>query len=93
MTACIYASLLALPIAIALFVYFNGSALTIAGFLGLGYAYLLTAILAKYAAFPGKINLPQAILFGLSIAMPPLLLAAIPFFYIQAVTRLKAILL
>ena len=92
MIACLHATILALPVAIALFVYFNNSALIIAGFLALGYAYLVTAILARYASFPGKLNLPQAILFGLSITMPPLLLAVIPFFYIQSVTRLKAIL-
>ena len=37
-------------------------------------------------------NLPQGILLALSLTMPPLLLALVPFFYIQSQNRLKEIL-
>jgi hypothetical protein len=37
-------------------------------------------------------NLPQGILLALSIIMPPLLLALVPFFYLQSFRKLKEIL-
>ena len=91
-TALIFSTLLALPVSIALIIFFKASMPAIIGLQVLGYCYLLTIILAKYAAYPNRINLPQAILFTFSLAMPPLLLALVPFFYLQSVKRLKEIL-
>ena len=55
----------------------------------LGYAYLTCVILAKYAAYPGEIDLGQAILLGLTFIFPPLLIAVIPFFANQSANKLK----
>ena len=75
-----------------LLIFFQTNIKAVFGFQALGYCYLLTVILAKYSAYPKKINLPQGILLALSLAMPPLLLVLVPFFYIQSKNRLKEIL-
>jgi hypothetical protein len=53
---------------------------------------LTTIILAKYAAFPHQVNLPQFVILAVSVWFPPLLIAVIPFFYRQSVKRLNEIL-
>jgi len=91
-TAIFFSTIISLPIVIALLFSFSHNSLVILGFLLLGYLYLSTIILAKYAAYPNTINLPQGILFTFGIAMPPLLLLTIPFFYTQSTKQLKEIL-
>lgn len=91
-TAIIFSTIISLPITIALLIFFQANIKTVLGFHALGYCYLLTVILAKYSSYPKKMNLPQGILLALSITMPPLLLALVPFFYIQSKNRLKEIL-
>ncbi|CAN5636377.1 hypothetical protein BH11BAC3_BH11BAC3_47770 [soil metagenome] len=88
-TAIAFSTLLTLPSAVALFIAFPSKIWLIAGCQLLGYCYLLTIILAKYAAYPQKMNLPQGILLALSITMPPLLLGIIPLFYMQSKKRLN----
>lgn len=91
-TAIIFSTIILLPITISLLIFFQTNIKAVFGFQALGYCYLLTVILAKYSAYPKKINLPQGILLALSISMPPLLLSVVPFFYIQSKNRLKEIL-
>jgi len=91
-TAMVFSTLLSLPITLGLLFFFPAHMVSIAIFQLLGYCYLATMILAKYASYPGKINLPQAILFATALVAPPLFLALIPFFYTQSVKRLKVIL-
>ena len=52
----------------------------------------LMIVLAKYAAFPGVISLPQALLIAFGLWLPPLLLGIIPYFYSQSIKKLKEIL-
>lgn len=91
-TAIVFSTLLSLPVSLCLVIFFPAHIASIAIFQGLGYCYLSTMILAKYASYPNKINLPQAILFATVLVVPPLFLGLIPFFYIQSVKRLKEIL-
>ena len=91
-TAIISATLICLPITLALILSFKTNIQAVIGFQVLGYCYLLTIILTKYSTYPQKMNLPQGILLALSIAMPPILLVLIPFFYFQSHKRLKEIL-
>ena len=81
-------SLLTLPIWIAVIAMFPANLLLLLGVQMVGYMLLLTIILAKYSAFPHEINLPQAVLFGLSFLFPPLFLVIIPIFYSQSRKRL-----
>ncbi|AEE53301.1 hypothetical protein [Haliscomenobacter hydrossis] len=91
-TALGYSSILALPLLLGLSAYFPDKLLILLGVQGLGYLFLLTMILAKYSAFPGEMSLPQAILLGLGLWFPPLLVVVIPLFYTRSVKRLNAIL-
>ena len=58
-----------------------------------GISFLIVIILAKYAAFPNEIQLPQAIVLAACVWFPPLLLLTIPYFYIHAVQRLNRLLI
>ena len=91
-TAILFSTIISLPVIIPMLIFFQTNILAVFGFQALGYCYLLTFILAKYSAYPKKMNLPQGILLALSLAMPQLLLALVPFFYIQSKNRLKEIL-
>lgn len=54
-----------------------------------GAGFLAMMVLAKYAAYPEEINLPQAIVFAVCLSFPPMLLLVIPYFYYQSVQRLN----
>jgi len=58
----------------------------------IGHLFLWTIILAKYAAFPKEIGLPEGIIIGIILPLPPLLLIAIPYFYIKSINNLKTFL-
>ena len=91
-TAITFSTIVSIPITIPLLFFFQTNIKAVFGFHILGYCYLLTVILAKYSSYPKKINLSQGALLALCITMPALLLAVIPFFYIQSKNRLKGIL-
>lgn len=87
-----FSTQLTLPAVAILIFFFPGDIGLILGFHLLGYVYLATIVLAKYAAFPDAITLPQIILVIASIFFPPLLLVTIPVFYSQARDRLQTLL-
>ncbi|MDQ6902028.1 MAG: ABC transporter permease [Bacteroidota bacterium] len=91
-TAWLQASLLCLPVIVALGIFFPTHFYVIVGFYLLGYLFLLTIILAKYSAFPENVNLQQAILIALSLYLVPLLIVIVPYFYFQSVRKLDPIL-
>lgn len=91
-TAIVFSTIITLPIVAGLMIFFKTKIIIVFAFQLLGYTYLVTIILAKYAAFPKKINLPQAILLAMGMMLPPILLGVIPFFYVQSQKQLKAIL-
>lgn len=90
--ALFYITLLALPILLSLGYYFPEKVKLLLAFQGLGYIYLFTIILAKYAAFPRAMNLPETIFIVASVFFPPFLLFSIPFFYRQSIKKLSPIL-
>jgi hypothetical protein len=91
-TALLYSSMLSLPITGVLCGFYPLYTHIILAVQLLGYGYLSCFILAKYAAFPHPISLPQSILFAVCFAMPPLLLLVIPYFYRQSTQKLNRIL-
>lgn len=91
-TALGYSSILALPLVLGLGWYFQSQVWILLGVQCLGYLFLATMILAKYSAFPNEMNLPQALLLGLSFLFPPLLLFVIPLFYTRSLQRLNVVL-
>ncbi|MEN1783880.1 MAG: ABC transporter permease [Bacteroidota bacterium] len=92
-TALIYFSLLSTPILVGLCSYFEKNILTLIGFFLLGCAYLSAFVLAKYAAYPRKINIPEGLLITMAIILPPILIGVIPYFYDQSIKNLKPLLL
>lgn len=58
----------------------------------IGSVLLGSAILSKYAAYPGKVSIPQAIIYGLSISVPVLLPFTLWMFYKSSIKQLKSIL-
>lgn len=85
-------SILLLPAMAAMTVFFPDRFFIIIGIQVVGYIYLSMIILAKYSAFPQEMSIPQAILIGLSIMFPPMLLLVIPIFYKQAIKKVNLIL-
>jgi len=91
-TAIIHSMILALPIAITLTVLYLEKWWAILGILLIGVLYLITIILAKYAAFPNEMSVPQGLILVFGIGLPPFLIFAIPYFYKKAKQQLVVIL-
>jgi len=92
LTTLRFTMILCLPIMILLFVFFIEKWWIISLIPIVGFIYITTFILAKYAAFPKEVNIPQVVLFVISIAFPPFLLLIIPYFYNKAIKSLRLIL-
>lgn len=91
-TSLKYGGALSLPMVIALVIFFPEDFDLILLFVLLAGLYLSAVILAKYAAFPKKMDLTQGVLLGLSVWFPPLILAVIPWFYSRSIEKLKDVL-
>lgn len=91
-TACGYLSLVCAPLLLVLSCFFADKIWILLGVQVLMDLFLLTLILAKYSAYPDVMSLPQALLLGISLWFPPLLLLVVPMFYRRAVERLNIIL-
>jgi len=91
-TSYLGATLISAPVITILIIGFSGQLPII--FAGVVAGLLLQSlmILTKYSVYPEKMNLPQILLLTISFMFPPLLLAVIPFFYIQSVKKLSEIL-
>ncbi|MEM1122320.1 MAG: ABC transporter permease [Bacteroidota bacterium] len=87
-----YAMVLALPIVLSLGYFFPSQLQFLLIALGVGFLYLLTIILAKYAAFPRAMNLPETLLVIVGVFFPPFLLFVLPFFYQRSTKKLNDIL-
>lgn len=85
-------TLICIPIIIALGIFFRSELEISLTFLIVFYAYLATIILAKYSVYPNEMNIPQGVLIAISLMFPPMLIAIIPYFYIQSAKRLNVIL-
>jgi len=85
-------TLLSIPNMLALSFFFPSNSPIVALSFLVCCIYLATIVLAKYSVFPNEPGLAQEILVGISFVMPLILVATIPLFYSQSVTKLKAIL-
>lgn len=90
--ALLYATLLCLPFAAVILIYFMDHAGYLAMIYLLGCIYLVTVVLGKYAFFPAPMNLPQGLLMAFSFWFPPMLLFLLPYFYKRSVRQLKPVL-
>lgn len=85
-----FTSCLLLPQVLALAFYFPRELGTLLIVLVIGYGFLLCIILAKYAAYPGDINLVSGLLIACCLYFPPLLILLIPYFFRKAKLSLKS---
>lgn len=83
---------LSLPIIIPLIIFFSDETTTLLFFILISYTYIITVILAKYSAYPYKINLTEGMLIGMSLMFMPLLVGIIPFLYLKSIRQLNPIL-
>ncbi len=86
--AWFFTSVLVLPFVLALLFIYPKELAIILIFTGIGFVYLATAILARYASYPNEISFENTIMMGASIFFPPLLLILVPIFFVTAKNRL-----
>lgn len=89
-TALLNVSLLSAPLVLILLGFYPMNGGYIALFVLITFVFMITVVLAKYAAYPNEIQLIQVFFLGISIPAPFLLLLVIPLFYNQATNRLKS---
>lgn len=92
MSATKNAALFTLPISLGLLIFYPAEYDLILLFLFIGILFLWTMVLAKYAAFPSEINLPEGIIIAFALSFPPLILLIIPYFYTKSIKNLRLIL-
>ncbi len=78
-----------LPITIILSVFFMDDIELILGIQFFYLIYIILVIFGKYAAYPLRINLPQALGIILCVWLPPVILLIMPYFYKKAITNLN----
>lgn len=90
--ALLCATLLCMPFAAVMLIFFMDHAGYLALIYILGTIYLATAVLGKYAFFPAPMNVPQGLLMAFSFWFPPMLLFLLPYFYKRSIRQLKPVL-
>lgn len=88
-TAALYSTFLHLPVTVSLVAFYPGESGIIVLVLLLGMLFLMTVILAKYARFPGQINLLDVVILVMAIWFPLTLLVAIPYYYSKSIRNLR----
>lgn len=91
-TALSYASLLVLPIIIALAIFYPNNIWWLLLFWLVGSGFLVGIVVGKYANYPHELGITQAIMLALCISFPPLLLLLIPYLFFKATKRLSPLL-
>lgn len=91
-TALLFSSLLALPIALLLAVFFYQNAGWILLCILAGWAFVTAIIVSKYSAYPAELNIPQGIFLALCVWFPPVLLVLIPYLFIKSEKQLSRLL-
>lgn len=84
--------LLCSPILLGLLAFYPSNYGLLLLFFMAGLLLLCTVIMAKYAAYPRELNLPETILLALSIVLPLFVVFTLPFFYSKALKQLNSIL-
>ncbi len=91
-TALLFSSIIALPIAVVLAIFNPQNIGILSLFFLIGWAFLISIIVSKYAAYPDEINITQSIFLALCIWFPPILIVIIPYLFKQSQNRLSKLL-
>jgi hypothetical protein len=89
-TSLIHSTLLSLPVMAVLVIFFPDQIHYMMLALLAGLAFQACMVLIKYSAYPNEISVSQGVIVALCIYFPPLIAAAIPYFFYQAIQRLNA---
>jgi hypothetical protein len=90
--AITFSSVLALPIALLLFVFFPHHYGILLLAVLLGWAFLVSMIVGKYAAYPDELSITQGIFLAFCLWFPPLLIVLIPYLFRKSENRLSTLL-
>lgn len=91
-TAMLFCSLLALPIALVLSIFFYQNIGLILLFFLIGCAFQTAIIVTKYSAYPNEMNIPQGILLAVCLWLPPTLIILIPYLFRKSESQLSSLL-
>ncbi len=89
----INSTLLSFPLLLILIIFFPMQSGWILGMQCLGYLFVTSMILAKYASYPNPMGVPQALLYGLSLWFPPFLILVMVIFYRRSLQQLNELLI
>lgn len=91
-TAMLFSSSLALPIAIVIAIFHPQNIGILSVFFLIGWAFLISVIVSKYAAYPNEMSITQGIFLVLSIWFPPILVVLIPYLFKKSENRISSLL-
>ena len=91
-TALLFSSSMALPIALILAIFNPQNIGMLLIFFLIGWAFLISIIVSKYAAYPDEMNITQGVFVALCIWFPPILIVIIPYLFKQSQNRLSGLL-
>ncbi len=91
-TAILFSTSLALPIAVAIAIFYTQNIGILSLFFLVGWAFLISVIVSKYSAYPDEMNITQGILLALCIWFPPILIVLIPYLFKKSESRLNSLL-
>lgn len=86
-------TILSLPLFLTIIMFFPTKIGWILGIQSVGYLFVTSMILAKYASYPNPMGVPQALLYGLSLWFPPFLIIVMIIFYRRSIQQLNELLL
>lgn len=88
-TALLYSSALAVPVVVLLSFYFQQNIGLLFIFLLIGWGWIICSMVTKYSSYPNEINIPNGLLLGLCLTLPPILIILTPILFYKAEKRLK----
>lgn len=91
-TAILFSTLLALPIAVAIAIFYPQNIGILSLFFLVGWAFLISVIVSKYSVYPDEMNITQGILLALCILFPSILIVLIPYLFKKSESRLNSLL-
>lgn len=88
-TSLLYSIGLSIPITLTLLFFYPNEFPLIIGFYIWGITVLILLVISKYIVFPHQMTISQSIMLMFSIALAPLLIFTLPYFYNQAIKHLN----
>ncbi len=91
-TALLFSTLLALPVAVIISIFYPQNIGIISLFFLIGLGFLISVIVSKYDAYPNEINIKQGFILSLCIWFPPILVIIFPYLFKKSKNNLNNLL-